>query len=229
MHLFFIRHAQPAWLVDGAGVTDPGLTPVGARQAGLLADRITSTLPGVTDVVVSSARRCRETAEPLVRRLGIEPTVLPDLREMRIADLEGAPAAAVEEYFRHVYERPPEEWWTGMPGGEGFRGFHDRITTATADLLAARGVVPHGGHLESHLWSVADDDRTVLVVAHAGTNAIAVGFLLGLEPAPWEWERLVLGHASIAGLGTFPLGGAHIFSLRSFNDQEHLPADLRTR
>ena len=30
-------------------------------------------------------------------------------------------------------------------------------------------------------------------------------------------------------LGTFALGGAHVFSMRSFNDQEHLPADLRSR
>ena len=71
-----------------------------------------------------------------------------------------------------------------------------------------------------------------------GHLAVAVGDLpgehkrfteLGLEPTPWEWERFVLGHASVARLKAFPLGGTHIFSMRSFNDMEHLPDDLRSR
>jgi hypothetical protein len=39
----------------------------------------------------------------------------------------------------------------------------------------------------------------------------------------------VLGHASLAALESMPLGGGHILSLRSFNDQEHIPIDMRTR
>ena len=67
------------------------------------------------------------------------------------------------------------------------------------------------------------------VVAHGGTNAVALGFLLGLDPTPWEWERFVLGHASIASVRSVSLAGGHVFSLRAFNDQEHLPGDLRSR
>ena len=103
------------------------------------------------------------------------------------------------------------------------------FTTAVVDLLGARGVTPHGGHLEGHMWDVQSEPTRIVVVGHGGTNACAIGFLLGLEPTPWEWERFVLGHASVARLKAFPLGGTHIFSMRSFNDMEHLPGDLRSR
>jgi probable phosphoglycerate mutase len=76
---------------------------------------------------------------------------------------------------------------------------------------------------------VADEADRIAFVAHAGTNAVAIGLLLGIPPTPWEWERFILYHASFARLRTIPLAGAHVFSLRTFNDREHLDADLRTR
>jgi probable phosphoglycerate mutase len=89
--------------------------------------------------------------------------------------------------------------------------------------------VQRDSHDPTQLWQVAAPDEKLVVVAHGGTNAVALGFLLGAEPTPWEWERFVLGHASLAALESMPLGGGHILSLRSFNDQEHIPIDMRTR
>ncbi len=229
MELLFARHAEPAWSVDGVSQADPGLTPRGREQAELLAMRLAGYRRDVTELVVSSARRSQETAEPIAAVLGLEPAVVPELTEIRMPDWSGTPTEQVEQAFRMAYRRPPAEWWDGMPGGESFRDFHDRITTAVIDLLAYRGVTPHGGHLEGHLWDAPDDAGCIVVVGHNGTNACALGFLLGLEPTPWEWERFALGHSSLASVDTFPLGGAHIFSMRSFNDLEHLPHDLRTR
>ncbi len=229
MELLFARHGQPAWSVNGVSDNDPGLTPQGRKQAELLAARLAPERGKIEELIVSSARRAIETAEPIAAALDLEPHVMPQLHEIRMPDWTGTPTEQVEQAFRAAYRRPPSEWWDGMPGGESFRNFHDRITTAVIDLLEERGVTPHGGHIEGHLWDAPDGDHRAVVVAHSGTNACALGFLLGLEPTPWEWERFALGHASLARLDTFPLGGAHIFSMRSLNDMEHLPGDLRTR
>ncbi len=227
MEMLLVRHAEPAWSVDGLSQVDPGLTPRGRKQADLLAERLSPA--GADELVVTSARRTQETAEPLAAALGLEPQVAPELTEIRMPDWSGTPTELVEQALRDAYRRPLDEWWDGMPGGETFREFHDRIATGVVDMLSSRGIQPHGGHPSGHLWDGGGDDRRIVVVGHAGSNACALGFLLGLEPTPWEWERFVLHHASIARLRTFPLGGAHIFSLRSSNDVEHIPPELRSR
>jgi broad specificity phosphatase PhoE len=74
------------------------------------------------------------------------------------------------------------------------------------------------------LWHVpADAPRRVLAFAHAGTNSVVLGHLLGLQPEPWEWERFASRHASITTLRTRTIAGRAIFSLESFGDVAHLP------
>jgi hypothetical protein len=64
------------------------------------------------------------------------------------------------------------------------------------------------------------------MVAHAGTNSVILGRLLGLEPQPWEWERFASDHASVTVLRSTRIGGGHIFSLQTFSDVSHLPPGL---
>ena len=78
------------------------------------------------------------------------------------------------------------------------------------------------------VWSSGRAGR-VLIVAHAGTNSVITCHLLGLEPTPWEWDRFVLGHASVTRIEALPVGDGSTFSLTRLSDVEHLPPDLRTR
>jgi probable phosphoglycerate mutase len=94
-------------------------------------------------------------------------------------------------------------------------------------LLADRGITVDPER--KHLWHVEDDSPRIAIVAHGGTNAVALTYLLGVDPTPWEWERFILHHASFARVRAIPLAGAHVFSLRAFNDREHLPLPMRTR
>ena len=66
------------------------------------------------------------------------------------------------------------------------------------------------------------------LIAHAGTNSIVICHLLGLPPTPWEWDRMVLRHASISRLEAIPVGDGYIFSLTALSDVEHLDRDQRT-
>lgn len=70
--LYLIRHGKPA-AVWGGGDDDPGLDETGQAQARAVRDWLMA-LPEherPTKVVSSPLRRCRETAEPTARALGV--------------------------------------------------------------------------------------------------------------------------------------------------------------
>ena len=74
------------------------------------------------------------------------------------------------------------------------------------------------------LWTLHHPARRIVVVAHAGTNATALGHLLGIPPVPWEWERFVSFHASVSVVRPLEISGGHSFSLFRFSDVDHLRA-----
>jgi broad specificity phosphatase PhoE len=228
MEFLFIRHGQPAWSIEGMSQPDPKLTDLGHAQAKLMAQRLAEAARPITEILVSPAVRSQQTAIPLAEATGLTPVTIPDLVEIKMPNWDGEPEEKVQQIFAEARVRPPEDWWDGLDGGESFSDFHDRICGVIDDILDDRGIVPDADE-RPHLWEHAGGEGRVAVVAHGGTNSVALTMLLGVEPAPWEWERFILGHASLARVRTIPLAGAHVFSLRSFNDQEHLPKDMRSR
>jgi broad specificity phosphatase PhoE len=224
MELVLLRHAQPAWALDDAAQIDPGLTDLGERQAELAADRLADER--FDTILVSTAERAQRTADPV---LGHHPSVRVEhrawLHEIRAPETwQGTPQQEVDRAFREARSRPRDAWWDGIPGGETFRDFHARVTLGLVEELAALGV----SRDEERLWEVPDRSVRLLLVAHAGTNSLILGHLLGLDPEPWEWERFAMDHASLTLLRAVPIAGRHIFSLQGFSDHAHLPAELRT-
>jgi broad specificity phosphatase PhoE len=225
VELLFIRHGEPAWETDdGAALVDPGLTELGHRQAALLAERFRGTQ--IDELVVSPLVRAQETAAPIADALGVAPTTEDWLAEIGAPAWDGTPNEQVQRIFSEQRTKSVAELWDGLPGGETFRDFHQRITTGAEGFLQARGVVQASP--EPPLWQVPEPEKRVMLVAHAGTNATAIGWLLGIPPVPWEWERFVSLHASVSVLRPAEMGGARAYSLSRFGDIEHLPADHRT-
>ena len=224
-----MRHAQPTWVEEDKSVLDPALSPLGLQQAEHLA-ALARAWRRPVDLVISPTRRTRQTAEPLARALEVEPQLAPHLEEIRLPPTwDGAPADEISAAMRAAKARSLAEWWDGFPGGEAFRDFHHRVTTQLVELLEARGVHLARVEGEIRIWNVEDKDRRVVIVGHGGTNAVAVGFLLGIEPVPWAWERFVSHHASITRLKATTLLGGALFGLREHSDVGHLPEPLRTR
>jgi probable phosphoglycerate mutase len=225
MEILLIRHAQPAWVVDGIGVNDPGLTELGHDQARLVAGRLGEDAT-IDELHVSTARRAQETAAPIAEVVAPRAETHEWLHEIRMpAAWDGSPADEIGARMRDARWRSRDAWWNGFDeGGESFRDFHQRIVRGLEAALADRGIVRHPDDPE-HLWQVPDDDRRIVVVAHAGTNSVLLGHLLGLEPQPWEWERFASSHASVTVLRTFRISLGHIFSLRRFSDVSHLAPD----
>jgi broad specificity phosphatase PhoE len=226
MELVLVRHGQPAWTQDRSAQVDPELTELGHRQAVLTAERLTSMR--FDRLLVSTARRAQQTAAPIRTKLtGVAADDRDWLHEIRSPGAwQGTPVEEIGRVLREARDRPRDDWWDGLPGGESFRDFHARVTSGLVAELATLGIEHDPS---TRLWRVPEEDRRrLLLVAHAGTNSVVLGHLLGLDAEPWEWERFASDHTSLTVLRSVPIGGGHIFSLQRFSDVGHLPPELVT-
>lgn len=224
MELLFVRHAQPAWANNGLSVTNPGLTDLGHDQAKAAGERFRGAR--VDALVVSPLLRAQQTAGYIAEALDMEPTTLDWLAEIASPAWDDEPIEVVEKIFADIRRRPAEDHWEGIPGGESFRAFHERITTGLQGYLDEFG----GERVSDQpaLWHLDRPARRVVVVAHAGTNATALSYLLGIAPVPWEWERFASYHASVSEIRPIDICDEHAFSLFRFADVTHLPDEHHT-
>ena len=181
------------------------------------------------EILVSPLQRSRETAAPLYARLARSEVVDEWLSEIRSPVWQGTPREKAEAAFVEERKRNSHERWDGLSemGGEPTRDFIARIRAGCEGFLADRGITRLPGELP--VWEIVNAEMRICLVAHAGTNSAVISYLLGLQPTPWEWDRFVLGHASITRLEALQLGDGFTFALTRLADCEHLALDDRTR
>jgi probable phosphoglycerate mutase len=225
VEIVLVRHGQPEWVRDGLNVVDPPLTERGRRQAELAAKALADE--HFDEVLVSPLVRARQTAEPVYQLLDRVETIDTWLEEIRDPNWHGTPAEFAEQAYRELSSRPIDARWDGLTGGEPMRDFTARIHAGASSFLSDRGI--HRIDHELPFWSIEEPDRRVLLVAHAGTHSVFMCHLLGLQPTPWEWDRFVLGHASISRLEALPVHDGYTFSLTSLSSVEHIPVADRSR
>jgi probable phosphoglycerate mutase len=191
------RPDEPFPLVDGQG--DPPLSPSGRAQALLVAGRLRRT--GLDAVYVTTLRRTRETAQPLLDVLGLEPRVEPALREVHLGEWEGG------LFRKHVAEGHPlalrmyaEERWDAIPGAESAESLAGRVGDALRRIAAE-----HAG-------------SRVAVFTHGGV----IGQALALAAASRPFAFLGADNGSISQV----VIGADRWTVRRFNDTAHLEEDL---
>ena len=63
--------------------------------------------------------------------------------------------------------------WSGWPNAESFHDFHERVTTGIREILARHGVLPSREH-DFTVWEILDYRPSIAIVAHGGTNAVAM-------------------------------------------------------
>lgn len=96
-----IRHGKPA-VTWGESDEDPGLDAIGRAQAITVAEDILALQRRPTRVVSSPLRRCRETAEPLAKALGVELIIDP-----RVGEIPTPAALSAEQrpaWLRQAFE-----------------------------------------------------------------------------------------------------------------------------
>jgi probable phosphoglycerate mutase len=223
VEIVLIRHGQPEWVRDGRSVVNPPLTALGHEQAQLLADGLPDHFD---EVLVSPLERARQTAIPVFAKFGRDEAIEPWLEEIRDPEWHGEPAEVAQDSYREFRDRSAERRWDGFVGGESVRNFTDRIHTGARSFLFDRGVARLDHPLP--MWSIETPDRKICLIAHAGTNAVTIAYLLGLEPTPWEWDRFSLGHASVTRVAAVRVQNAYTFAIRQLSNLEHIPSDKRT-
>jgi probable phosphoglycerate mutase len=199
-----IRHGASAPVVPGApfplldGHGDPPLAPLGEEQAERVARRLEDE--PLRGLYVTGLTRTVQTAAPLAARLGIEPVVVPELREIRLGDWEAG------EYRVRLAEGDPialraltEGRWDVIPNAESNESFAARTEAGLRRVVAEAGpgvvtaAVVHGGVI-GELCRQATDSRPFAFI-HAENGSLT---------------RLVV------------FGDGRLF-LRSFNETAHLP------
>lgn len=227
MEIVIIRHAEPEWVKDGLSVDDPPLTQRGREQA----NRLAEVLAGehFDEILVSPLLRALQTAAPLLEAVNSNLNIDPWLEEIRNPIWHGTPQERADAAWKAEKAKSSNERWTGLDGGEPVSDFVARINVGTSLFLEERGLVRSENSLPVWLkTSSCDLSRRIALVAHAGTGSVAICHLLGLAPTPWEWERFVIGHASINRVRTLELGDGVTFALTRLSDNEHLHPDMRT-
>lgn len=164
--VILVRHGESAPhvpgttfdLVDGHG--DPALSELGRWQAEKVGERLAHE--EVAAIYVSTLRRTHETAAPLAARLGLEPVVEPELREVFLGEWEGG------VYRERIAARDPiaevifrEERWDAIPGAESNEALRARTVGAIERICAAHPdqmvvVVVHGGVIGALLSHAAE-------------------------------------------------------------------------
>ncbi len=198
-----LRHGEtaltPQKRFSGSGGSDPELSATGRRQAEAAARALEAR--GTVQAVVSSPlRRCRETADAVAARLGLDVRVDEGLRETDFGAWEGLS-------FAEVRERHPEDlqkWLASADaeptgGGESFAAVARRVALSRDKLLAR-----YSG-------------RTVLVVTHVTPVKTLARLALGAPPE--SLFRMELSAASFTAVAYYADGNA---SLRLLNDTSHL-------
>jgi probable phosphoglycerate mutase len=201
--LIMIRHGasadaipgQPFDLIDGHG--DPPLSPAGQDQARAVAERLAGE--PLTALFVTGLARTVQTAAPLAERIGLDPVVVPDLREVRLGEWEGG------EFRIRAQSRDPiavqaviEERWDVIPGAETMDALAERVSRGIDSILEQTG-----------------PDGVAAAVLHGGV----IGEVCRQATASRPFAFIHSDNCSLSRLVVLPDGRR---LLRSFNDTSHL-------
>ena len=207
--ILLVRHGESAPLIEGGtfplvgGHSDPPLATDGHVQAEQVADRLIATGERIAAIYVSTLTRTHQTAAPLAGRLGLEPIVEADLREVFLGDWEGG-------LFRHkVADEDPIALalfqtgrWDVIPNGEPSADFEARVRGAIERI------------------AVAHPDELVVAVAHGGVIGQVVNIIAATE-------GFKFGGVDNASISHIVVDGDE-WRLRCFNDTSHLSPRFST-
>lgn len=185
--LLLLRHGQQRHptspVFDPCEWYDPPLSDVGEQQAAAIG-RLLAEEP-VDVVACSGLSRASQTAQAVAGHHGLEPVVVPELREVDpYRDVpNGAPpdAGRSPAFWQGMQARwPHERRWALSPVGETGAELRERVVSSIEGLLALHpgkhvAVVSHGGVINAylaHLLGIEAD--MVFLPAHTSVTRLRV-------------------------------------------------------
>jgi probable phosphoglycerate mutase len=202
--LILVRHGSSARYQPDApfallgGQSDPPLAPQGNDQARLVARHLGGQ--PIAAVFVTPLRRTAETAAPLAAQLGVEPIVVPELREVHLGEWETGGGFGVGSPDRDALRQRvlQEEEWGLIPGAETVHSLGQRVALGLES--AARAIGP---------------DATGVAIVHGGVITEACHQITASRPFAFFGPE----NASITRVVR---DGAGRWTLQSFNETAHL-------
>jgi len=187
---------EPFEVIAG-GHADPPLAPEGRAQAERVGARLAAEAPHA--VFVTPLQRTAQTAAPLLAATGLDPTVIPELREVHLGAWEGGELRVRLAHGDPLARRTiAEERWSIIPGAEEPDAFAARTRAGLDAVIAASGA-----------------GTSAVAVVHGGV----IGELCRQATGSRPFAFIHADNGSLTRLVAFP-GGRLL--LRSFNDTSHL-------
>lgn len=222
MHLYLVRHGQSH--VNLADLTvahrDAPLTDLGQEQAHRVARWIRQHLR-LTDFHASTVSRARQTAEVIAGEIGLQPVADDRIREIGTCRPDGTPITGSDlEPFT------PDLWGTLDPytpvtaTGESWLQFRSRVGSFLEYL------VPHVRGGRGHPTDTLEDQRRVLVVAHAGVIEAVFEYIF--EKGPWSVVAVETHHTGVTHVEHRPEENRPDWWLHYHNLTHHLTDEMRT-
>lgn len=168
--LILVRHGETMDNLRGIaqGWSDSELSPRGRIQVDLVAARISSMEPD--GLWCSTLPRAIRTAEAIGAQLGLEPSLLDDLREMHCGEWEGVSFLDLRKDYPDVYRKWAASPHEPCPGGESYHDVRTRMLRAVERVDASTNGV----------------SSTVVIVSHGTAIRVLATALL---EAPLEIAR----------------------------------------
>ncbi len=205
-NVYVITHPESQHHVDDlvGGWFDSDLTERGVAHAEAIAEALAGRLPDGAPVEVFSSDllRARRTAEIVAKRLGVDLTVDPDLREKSYGEAGGRPQAWLDERFI-----PPPEVGERMRHDEGVDGAETKWALAVRAYAAMERIQ-------------GSEAKNQVVVAHGGTATFLLAAWIGI---PIDAAGLVSFRFSSGGISLLRKDDFfHNHQITQLNDVSHL-------
>ncbi|MCT4508765.1 MAG: histidine phosphatase family protein [Tepidibacter sp.] len=151
-----------------SGFIDSKLSDTGKNQVKKTSIRLKDEK---IDLIYSSPlKRAINTAKEISKTNNIDINICDEFKEMNFGDFEGLTFKEIEYNHKEEYERLKNESFKyNFPNGENMIGFHDRIAKKIDDIIKTQ------------------DDKTVLIVSHAGVIRACLSHLINKDHA-FHWN-----------------------------------------
>lgn len=217
MKIIFIRHGEPNYEIDS-------LTPKGVVEATCLQERVKHI--GAKKFYVSPLGRARKTAEIALEGTGIEPEVLPWIREFN-----GHCYDPRDGHYRHCWDLLPKDWtkypemydkdcWTKAPiyKDTDVDYEYNIVKEGIDNFLKEYGYTHDGNYFKIE----KRNDDTVVIFCHMAVTLLIIGYLTGIA-APLLWHGFFAAPTTFFEIQTEERADdIAYFRVRAMGDYSHL-------
>ena len=150
-HIYMVRHGRASAGWDTA--VDPDLDEIGQHQAERVADELFALTNTPLTIVSSPLARCRQTAQPLATKWGIEPIIQSEVAE--IPSPEGVDMSKRVEWLRVAMTKT----WTEL--GDRYTTYRDILVNYVSSLTTDTVIFSHFVAINAVIGHATQDDQVL--------------------------------------------------------------------